>query len=609
MTHDEELEVRRQFLEEAQEYIDAIADGLINLDRDRDDFRAQIDGVLRASHSLKGASAMMQYEILSHSAHQLEDAFKLLKSHSPVIDENIERLLLISVDYLSEIVVLHRQGQDCDRQWFEINAAPTLQELNEYISAITDDIEGDTNTEDDEANVVALMFESEVEEYLGNLEQLLEQHQPDSELAENLKITAEDLAAMAEILELPQFQQLCQQVADLVKTIPVDRIKQLTSTTLSAWRRSQALVLTGNINTMPSQLELPDDLLNTDTETISSAAPDDITSDITNNENINENINNIDELAELEQLVGSSAQNLTDSAFSNYLGNDHSADLSDKPDALISQTAQAAEQIQDEKDSDRLTSNELETLVNIAEIEEFAGIEDIEEIAIVSGDISDRDADNINDINDSEDFSDLNAPEPALDPVAANMATEANITDNSAPDPELTTASELLELDSQLDQQAEISQNQSDRDLFAAIAAPEGFDLEDTENVEDFDSLPDFGAIDSATSTSSDSNDDQSQPARPSQTPDNDLFAAIDAPSPEEQDLQAIDATEISSSKNPKKNSEIPDHTGIPDTLGDLQAEIEIKNPESIATESQAKPNLEPKDLSTPSSNQRTTQT
>jgi hypothetical protein len=79
-------------------------------------------------------------------------------------------------------------------------------------------------------------------------------------LSDSLKTTAEDLAALAEILELPKFSQLCQEVIDLLATMPIDLLPQLTSTTLSAWRRSQALVLTGNTNNLPNQLELPPSL-------------------------------------------------------------------------------------------------------------------------------------------------------------------------------------------------------------------------------------------------------------------------------------------------------------------------------------------------------------
>jgi hypothetical protein len=48
-----------------------------------------------------------------------------------------------------------------------------LEELTLYISEMTADSEA--VEEEDETNVVALMFESEVEEYLNNLEQQLEQ--------------------------------------------------------------------------------------------------------------------------------------------------------------------------------------------------------------------------------------------------------------------------------------------------------------------------------------------------------------------------------------------------------------------------------------------------
>lgn len=79
MSHDSEQEVRLQFLEEAFEHCHQIESGLLGIGSNGVD-RQQIDGVLRAAHSVKGGAALMGFHNLSHLAHRLEDFSKSLKS-------------------------------------------------------------------------------------------------------------------------------------------------------------------------------------------------------------------------------------------------------------------------------------------------------------------------------------------------------------------------------------------------------------------------------------------------------------------------------------------------------------------------------------------------
>jgi chemosensory pili system protein ChpA (sensor histidine kinase/response regulator) len=94
MLQDKEHEIRLQFLEEAQDYLNSIESALLGLSiRGVDSQR--IDAALRAAHSIKGGAAMMGFQALSHLAHRLEDFFKILKvGKYGVADEALERLLL-----------------------------------------------------------------------------------------------------------------------------------------------------------------------------------------------------------------------------------------------------------------------------------------------------------------------------------------------------------------------------------------------------------------------------------------------------------------------------------------------------------------------------------
>ena len=173
MSEDKEFQVRLQFLEEAQEYLDNIESGLLGLGSGKVNSQ-HMDGVLRAAHSIKGGAAMMGFEELSHLAHRLEDFFKVLKvGKTEAIDDGLEGLLLESVKSLRQVTSYNRQQVNIDRQWLDGNVSPLFDRLHQIL--------GDPQPEDDAAllssamgeDMSILIFETEVEESLQQLESQL----------------------------------------------------------------------------------------------------------------------------------------------------------------------------------------------------------------------------------------------------------------------------------------------------------------------------------------------------------------------------------------------------------------------------------------------------
>ena len=99
MVQDKEIEIRFQFLEEANEYLDTLESAVLGLATNRIDSQ-KIDAALRAAHSIKGGAAMMGFETLSELAHRLEDSFKVLKHkrNSLEIDASLESILLAGIE-------------------------------------------------------------------------------------------------------------------------------------------------------------------------------------------------------------------------------------------------------------------------------------------------------------------------------------------------------------------------------------------------------------------------------------------------------------------------------------------------------------------------------
>jgi two-component system, chemotaxis family, sensor histidine kinase and response regulator PixL len=257
MSDDRELQVRLQFLEEAGEYLDNIESGLLGLGSGQVTPQ-QMDGVLRAAHSIKGGAAMMGFQSLSHLAHRLEDFFKILKvGKSNLVDSHLESLLLSTVDFLHQIIVVNRQQKEVTQQWLATTVNPVFERLHNIL--------GDPQPEDAAALLSAemgedmstLIFETEVEELLVKLETSLETLTPSKLLAE-LKLAAQELSGLGEMLELAAFSSLCQSVIEQVEATP-DRVNNIAQTAIQEWRRSQALVLIGQTGVLPDTLEIDGD--------------------------------------------------------------------------------------------------------------------------------------------------------------------------------------------------------------------------------------------------------------------------------------------------------------------------------------------------------------
>ena len=254
MSDDKELQVRLQFLEEAGEYLDHIESGLLGLGSGQVNSQ-QMDGVLRAAHSIKGGAAMMGFLCLSQLAHRLEDFFKVLKvGKSKAVDSDLETTLLSTIDFLRQIIIANRQQQEVDPQWLETTVDPVFEYLHDRL--------GDPQPEDTAAllssemgeDMSTLIFETEVEELLSKLETSLENLET-ANLFEELNLAAQELSGLGEMLELPAFSSLSQSVMDRVATNP-DAVKAIAQSAIQEWRRSQALVLVGQTEVLPETLEL-----------------------------------------------------------------------------------------------------------------------------------------------------------------------------------------------------------------------------------------------------------------------------------------------------------------------------------------------------------------
>jgi two-component system, chemotaxis family, sensor histidine kinase and response regulator PixL len=255
ITSDQEKQVKLQFLDEATDYLDTLESGLLGLGAGKVADK-QLDALLRAAHSIKGGAAMMGYTTLAKLGHHLEDYFKIIqygKAAPP--DRQVEQLLLATIDKLRQIVVLNRQGTDADATWLEERVNPIFAQLRERLGEFNPEDEANMLASESGEDILTFLFESEVERSLTQLESFINADSSTS-LYDELIVTAEELGGLAEMVELPAFGALCQSVLAHLTGQP-HQIRSIAKLALTAWRRTQAMVLIGQTTNLPTEIELP----------------------------------------------------------------------------------------------------------------------------------------------------------------------------------------------------------------------------------------------------------------------------------------------------------------------------------------------------------------
>jgi chemotaxis protein histidine kinase CheA len=100
---DNKQQIVHYFIEEAQEHLETVEQGLLDLAEVISDAE-RVNEMFRAAHSIKGGAAMLGFSGIQATAHKLEDCFKILRDHPVPIDRRLESLFLQGYDALKALV-------------------------------------------------------------------------------------------------------------------------------------------------------------------------------------------------------------------------------------------------------------------------------------------------------------------------------------------------------------------------------------------------------------------------------------------------------------------------------------------------------------------------
>ncbi|MDR0747922.1 MAG: response regulator [Helicobacteraceae bacterium] len=111
---DELQELTQDFLLEAFELIEQLDQDLVELETRPDDLEL-LNGIFRVAHTIKGSSSFLNFDVLTHLTHHMEDVLNLARKGELKIDAGIMDVVLESIDAMKSLLVKIRDsGSDQD---------------------------------------------------------------------------------------------------------------------------------------------------------------------------------------------------------------------------------------------------------------------------------------------------------------------------------------------------------------------------------------------------------------------------------------------------------------------------------------------------------------
>ena len=123
---------RELFLSESQEYLSNISNCLVKLEENPSD-KASINEIFRCVHTLKGMSATMGFDKLSHLAHEMEDLLDELRNMRKKMTSETIDALFQGVDMLEQLFDEIKANKAST-----IDIAPVLKNLKKFLADAPD---------------------------------------------------------------------------------------------------------------------------------------------------------------------------------------------------------------------------------------------------------------------------------------------------------------------------------------------------------------------------------------------------------------------------------------------------------------------------------------
>lgn len=111
--NDHMLEV---FLFETNELMEQLEEQLLHIEDSKKMTKENINEIFRIMHTVKGSSAMMQFDEISHLTHSLEDLFFYIRENGleGIDADEITEVGFVTIDFIRNEVIKLEQGKVSD---------------------------------------------------------------------------------------------------------------------------------------------------------------------------------------------------------------------------------------------------------------------------------------------------------------------------------------------------------------------------------------------------------------------------------------------------------------------------------------------------------------
>ncbi|MDJ0743235.1 MAG: hybrid sensor histidine kinase/response regulator [Xenococcaceae cyanobacterium MO_167.B27] len=231
------------FIEEAQELLQVLEDGLLSLQQDHS--TPKVHELMRAAHSIKGGAASVELEGIKTLAHRLEDFFKALYSEKVTFDSELENLLLQAYDCLRNPLTEQMEMGSFDETVALTTAEPIFEQLEKMLGeALQESDNYIPSATDLGIDITASIFEVDVGQSLDTLSQIVSNPQNFDVLGE-LQSQVELLGGFAELFTLSGFSEIIQLTNTALQNSP-DRALEIAQVLLNDCQAARDMVLGGD---------------------------------------------------------------------------------------------------------------------------------------------------------------------------------------------------------------------------------------------------------------------------------------------------------------------------------------------------------------------------
>ncbi len=231
------------FIEEAQELLQVLEDGLLNLQQDHS--TPKVHELMRAAHSIKGGAASVELEAIKTLAHRLEDFFKALYSEKVTFDSELESLLLQAYDCLRNPLTKQMEMGSFDESLAIATAESVFKQLEELLGeALQESDNYIPSAKDLGIDIVASIFEVDVAQSLDTLSQVVA-HPQNFEVLGELQNQIQVLGEFAELFGLPGFSEIIQLATIALQNNP-DHPLEIAQVLINDCQAARDLVLAGD---------------------------------------------------------------------------------------------------------------------------------------------------------------------------------------------------------------------------------------------------------------------------------------------------------------------------------------------------------------------------